>query len=92
MPDVPTLAEAGVPGYEATIWLGVMAPKGTPAAIVERLNREVLAALEVPEVRTYMNNASIEPLGSTPAEFGTFFRAERDHWARVIKETGAKLD
>jgi tripartite-type tricarboxylate transporter receptor subunit TctC len=92
LPDVPTLAESGFPGYSAYVWLGLLAPKGTPAAIVELLNREVLAALATPEVKSYMANASIEPLGSTPAEFGAFFRAERDNWARVIQATGAKLD
>jgi tripartite-type tricarboxylate transporter receptor subunit TctC len=92
LPDVPTLAESGYPGYSAYVWLGLLAPKGTPAAIIDLLNREVLAALGTPEVKGYMANASIEALGSTPAEFGAFFRAERDNWARVIKETGAKLD
>jgi tripartite-type tricarboxylate transporter receptor subunit TctC len=92
LPDVPTLAEAGFPGYSAYVWLGLLAPKGTPAAIVERLNREVLAALDSAEVKGYMANASIEPLGTTPAEFAAFFRNERDTWARVIKESGAKLE
>jgi len=92
LPDVPTLAESGYPGYSAYVWLGLLAPKGTPAAIVDMLNREVVAALGTPEVKGYMANASIEALGSTPAEFGTFFRAERDTWARVIQATGAKLD
>ena len=92
LPDVPTLAESGYPGYSAYVWLGLLAPKGTPAAIIELLNREVVAALGTPEVRGYMANASIEALGSTPAEFGTFFRTERDTWARVIHATGAKLD
>ncbi len=92
LPDVPTLAESGLPGYAAYVWLGLLAPKGTPAPIVERLNRELVAVLDAPEVKGYMANASIEALGSTPAEFGAFFRAERDHWARVIKESGAKLD
>ena len=92
LPDVPTMIEAGLAGYSAYVWLGLLAPKGTPAPIVERLNREVLAALDTPEVKGYMANASIEALGSTPAEFGAFFRAERDTWARVIKESGAKLD
>jgi tripartite-type tricarboxylate transporter receptor subunit TctC len=92
LPDVPTLAESGLAGYSAYVWLGLLAPKGTPAPIIDRLNREVLAALEMPEVKNYMANASIEALGSTPAEFDAFFRAERDNWARVIKETGAKLD
>ena len=92
LPDVPTMIEAGLAGYSAYVWLGLLAPKGTPAPIVERLNREVLAALDTPEVKGYMANASIEALGSTPAEFGAFFRAERDTWARVIKESGARLD
>jgi len=92
LPDVPTLAESGYPGYSAYVWLGLLAPKGTPAAIIDLLNREVLAALGTPEVKGYMANASIEAIGSTPAEFGTYFRAERDTWARVIQTTGAKLD
>ena len=92
LPDVPTLAEAGVPGYSAYVWLGFMAPKGTPPAIVERLNRELLATLATPEVRNYMASASIEPIGSTSAEFEAFFKEERDRWARIIKETGAKVD
>jgi tripartite-type tricarboxylate transporter receptor subunit TctC len=92
LPDVPTLAESGYPGYSAYVWLGLLAPKGTPTAIIDLLNREVVAALGTPEVKGYMANASIEALGSTPAEFGAFFRAERDTWARVIQTTGAKLD
>jgi tripartite-type tricarboxylate transporter receptor subunit TctC len=92
VPDVPTLAESGYPGYSAYVWLGLLAPKGTPAPIIERLNREVLAVLGLPEVKTYMGHASIEALGTSPAEFDAFFRTERDNWAKVIKETGAKLD
>ena len=92
LPDVPTLAESGFAGYSAYVWLGLLAPKGTPAPVIERLNREVVAVLEGNEVKSYMANASIEALGSSPVEFGTFFRAERDNWAKVIKETGAKLD
>lgn len=92
LPDVPTMIESGFPGYSAYVWLGLLAPKGTPAPIIERLNREVLAALDTPEVKGYMANASIEALGSTPAEFGAFFRTERETWARVIRESGAKLD
>lgn len=92
LPDVPTLDEAGVKGYSAYVWMGLAAPKGTPDAIVARLNREVLAALAADDVRTYFDNASIEPAGSTPAEFGSFFRAEKDRWARVIRETNARID
>jgi tripartite-type tricarboxylate transporter receptor subunit TctC len=92
LPDVPTLAESGVPGYEAYVWMGLMAPKGTPAPIMEKLQREVLRALGNDEVKKYMDTAGIEIVGSTPAEFGTFYRAEKDRWAKVIKETGAKVD
>ena len=92
LPDVPTMAEAGVPGYEAYVWLGLMAPKATPQSIITRLNREVVAALATPEVRAYMATAGIEIVGSTPAEFGVFFRAERDQWAKVVRETGARIE
>jgi len=92
LPDVPTIAEMAVPGYAAYVWLGLMAPKGTPAAIIAKLHRELLIAMATPEVKTYMANASIEIVGSTPAEFGTFFREEIDRWAKIIKETGAKID
>jgi len=92
LPDVPTMAEAEVPGYEAYVWLGLMAPKATPQSIITRLNREVVAALATPEVRAYMATAGIEIVGSTPAEFGVFFRAERDQWAKVVRETGARIE
>ena len=92
LPDVPTIAEAGVPGYEAYVWMGLLAPKGTPAAVVDRLNRELLAVLATDEVKRYMANASIEVVGSTPAQFGIFFRQEKDRWAKVVRETGAKID
>ena len=92
LPDVPTLAESGFPGMVAYVWLGLLAPRGTPGPIVERLHRETQAALASAEVRSYMINSSIEALGSTPAEFAAYFREERDRWAAVIKETGAKID
>ena len=92
LPDVPTLAESGVPGYSAYVWMGLLAPRGTPAAIIERLHREVIATIATPEVKSYMANASIEAVGSTPAEFDAFFRAEKERWARVVRETGARVD
>ena len=92
LPDVPTLAESGLAGYSAYVWLGLLAPKGTPPAIVERLNRELKAALATSEVKAYMTDAGIETVGSTPAEFDAYFREERDRWARVVKETGARVD
>ena len=92
LPDVPTVAEAGVPGYEAYVWMGLLAPKGTPAAIIDRLNRELTAVLATDEARRYMDGAGIEIVGSTPAQFGTFFRAEKSLWAKVVRETGARID
>jgi tripartite-type tricarboxylate transporter receptor subunit TctC len=92
LPDVPTVMESGVPGYEAYVWMGLLAPKGTPPAIVERLNREVVAVLGEDAVKRYMANAGIEIVGSTSVDFGTFYRAERDLWAKVIHDTGAHVD
>jgi len=92
LPDVPTLAESGLAGYEAYVWLGLLAPKGTPAPVVERLYREAKAALGTADVRGYFNEAGIEIVGSTPAEMDTFFRVERERWAKVVKDTGAKID
>ena len=92
LPDVPTVMEAGVPDYEAYVWMGLLAPKGTPPPIVDRLQREVAAVLGEDDVKQYMATAGIEIVGSTPAEFGTFFRAEKDLWAKVIRDTGARID
>jgi tripartite-type tricarboxylate transporter receptor subunit TctC len=92
LPDVPTVAEAGVAGYVAYVWLGLVAPKGTPANIVDKLQQTLVQVLAEEEVKRYMAQASIEPVGSTPAEFAAFFRAEKDQWAKIIRETGAKID
>ncbi len=92
LPEVPTLAESGLPGYSAYVWMGLLAPKGTPQAIVDRLQREVKATLATPEVTAFMNEAGIEVVGSSPAEMDAYFREERDRWARIVKETGAKVD
>ena len=92
LPDVPTVIEAGVPGYEAYVWMGLLAPRNTPAAIIDKLQREILAALATTDVQNYLATASIEAVGSTPAEFGAFFYSEKQQWARIIRETGAKVD
>ena len=92
LPDVPTLAESGLPNYAAYVWLGLVAPKGTPAAIVERLHRELKASVAAPEVQAYFKEAGIEAVASTPAEMDTWFRDERDRWARIVMETGARVD
>ena len=92
LPEVPTLAESGLAGYSAYVWMGLLAPKGTPKAIVDKLQAELKAALAAPEVITYMTDAGIESVGSTPAEMDAYFREERDRWARIVKEIGAKVD
>jgi tripartite-type tricarboxylate transporter receptor subunit TctC len=92
LPEVPTVIESGLPGYEAYVWMGLLAPKGTPAPIVDKIYRDVLAVLATDEVKAYMATAGIEIVGSTPAEFARYFRAERDQWAKVVRDTGAKAD
>jgi tripartite-type tricarboxylate transporter receptor subunit TctC len=92
LPDVPTLGESGLAGYAAYVWMGLLAPKGTPAAVIDRLSREAKAALATTEVRGYFTEAGIEIVGSTPAEMDAYFRDERERWARVVKDTGAKID
>lgn len=78
LPEVPTLAESGLAGYSAYVWMGLLAPKGTPAPIVERLYRELKASLATPEVKGFFNEAGVEIVGSTPAEFDAYFREERE--------------
>jgi len=92
LPDLPTIAESGFPDYSAYVWMGLLAPKATPADIIDRLGRELKVALASAEVKNYFTSSGIESVGSSPAEFGAYFREERDRWARVIKETGAKVD
>ncbi len=92
LPDVPTLDEAGLKGYSAYVWMGLLAPKGTPKAIVDLLNRELKAVIALPEMQSFFNDAGMEVVGSSPPEMDTYFREERDRWARVIKDIGAKVD
>ena len=92
LPEVPTLAESGLPGFAAYVWLGLLAPKGTPQAIIERLHRELKIVMATPEVKTFFAETGIEIVGSSPAEMDSYFREERDHWSRIVKETGAKID
>jgi tripartite-type tricarboxylate transporter receptor subunit TctC len=89
-PDIPTIAEAGVPGYDVTGWYGMAATAGTPQAVIERLNVTINRAL--PELRERYANLGTEVSGSTAAEFGGFLKSERDKWARVVKISGARVD
>ena len=91
-PDVPTVAEQGVPGFEGGAWLGFVAAAATPRPIVERLNRELNQILEEPDTRRRMSDAGSEILKTTPEEFAAFIRTEHAKWARVVRESGTKLD
>jgi tripartite-type tricarboxylate transporter receptor subunit TctC len=91
-PDVPTIAEAGVPGYEATIWLGIMAPAATPKAIVEKLNAEINKVIARPDVKEAWAKQGAVPMIMTPAEFDKYLRADIDKWAKVVKMSGVKVN
>jgi tripartite-type tricarboxylate transporter receptor subunit TctC len=92
MPDVPTVAEAGVPGYEATIWLGVMAPVKTPKPVIDKLNAEIVKIMTRPDVKEAWAKQGAVPLPMSPAEFDQYLRADIEKWAQVVKVSGAKLE
>jgi tripartite-type tricarboxylate transporter receptor subunit TctC len=92
MPDVPTVAEAGVPGYEATIWLGVMAPAGTPKEIVDKLNAEIGKVVSRPDVKETWAKQGAVPMLMSPSEFDRYLRADIEKWANVVKVSGAKMN
>jgi tripartite-type tricarboxylate transporter receptor subunit TctC len=89
---VPTIAEAGVPGYEATQWYGVLAPAGTPRAVVDRLNREIVNSLKTKQMQERLASDGSEPFSSTPEEFGAFIKTEIARWAPVIKAANIRAD
>ena len=89
-PDVPTIAEAGVPGFEGDGWMGFVAPKGTPVAVRERLQSEIAEFLQRPEVRVAYVKQAADPIGSTPAAFGAFLRKDVEKWAAVMKQANIK--
>src|SRR4051794_10209704 len=91
-PDVPTIAEAGVPGYEATIWLGVMAPLGTPQDIVDKLNSEITKVVNRPDVKEAWAKQGAVPLVMSPAEFDKYIRADIEKWAKVVAAAGIKAN
>jgi tripartite-type tricarboxylate transporter receptor subunit TctC len=92
VPDLPTVAESGLPGYEAMPWLGILGPAGTPPEIVKQLNAGVTKVLALPEVREKLASMGFETLGSTPQQFADFIKADLVRWAKVVKESGAKVD
>ena len=92
LPDVPTMAEAGVPGYEATIWLGLMAPAATPRAVLDKLNAEVRKIVMRPEVKAEWDKQGATALGMNVDEFSKYLRDDIEKWARIVKISGAKAD
>jgi tripartite-type tricarboxylate transporter receptor subunit TctC len=92
LPDVPTMIESGLPGFEATSWYCVVAPAGTPKPIVDKLNAEIVKALNTPEMRQRLADDGAEVESSTPAELARFVHAEIAKWAKAVKDSGARVD
>jgi len=90
MPDVPSIAEAGVPGYEATFWMGMAVPKGTPKSVIDLLNRETTALLKSPDLVEGFRRAGTDAAPSTPEQFGKFIRSEYEKWGKVVRAVGIK--
>jgi tripartite-type tricarboxylate transporter receptor subunit TctC len=92
LPDVPTASEAGLTGYESIGWFGVVAPAGTPPAVVQRLNAEITGALNDEAIRTHMRDLGVEPMPTTPEVFEAYIKSETTKWAKVIHQANIKLD
>ena len=92
LPDIPTIAEAGVPGYEAVQWSGMVAPAGTPREIINKLNKETVAILRTPEIRERFASDSAEVVASSPQEFAAFMKTETVKWAKVVKAAGIEAE
>jgi tripartite-type tricarboxylate transporter receptor subunit TctC len=92
LPDIPTIAEAGVPGYEATTWTGLVAPVGLPQPILKRLNAEVNAMAASAVFKEKVNAIGSEPMSGTSEQFARFIRSESEKWSGVIKRAGAKIE
>ena len=91
-PDTPTIAEAGVPGFEADIWFGMLAPANTPRRIISRLNDVLVKVVRAPETRAQFEALGADPVGSSPEEFAAFIRKETEKYAKIVKLSGAKVD
>ena len=92
MPDVPTLDEQGVRGYDVRAWTGLVAPAGTPAAILDRMNKEVAKALATPEMKKRLYELSLVPIGDTREQFSAYLKSELAKWAQAVKVSGAKIE
>jgi tripartite-type tricarboxylate transporter receptor subunit TctC len=91
-PQIPTLAESGVPGFEVLGWYGVFAPAGTPPEIVRKLNADITAVMALPEVRTKMQGQGADAMTATPDAFATYVRAEVGKWGKVVHDSGARVE
>jgi tripartite-type tricarboxylate transporter receptor subunit TctC len=91
-PDIPTVSEAGVPGFEVTSWYGVLTPSGTPREIVAQLSRGIAKSLATPDMQQRFSDLGATPVGNTPDEFAAFVKREGAKWAKAIKESGAKVE
>jgi tripartite-type tricarboxylate transporter receptor subunit TctC len=92
MPELPTISEAGLPGFDANNWYGIVVPARTPRAIIDQLNAEVAKVLAMPDVKATLFNQGLDPAPGTPEQFGAYIRSERVKWAKVIKASGAKAE
>jgi tripartite-type tricarboxylate transporter receptor subunit TctC len=90
-PELPTMGESGFPGFEAVPWFGLMAPAGTPPAIIDKLHRETVRVLALPDVRKRLDELGLDVIGGSPAELAAVIKSETPHWAKVIKDAGIKL-
>lgn len=91
-PELPTVAETGFPGYEVSVWYGLLAPAGTPAATVNRLNAEIVKVVQLPEIAERWATLGAEPLTNTPEQFAVFIKNDLAKWAKVVRDSGAKVD
>ncbi|MBI3068379.1 MAG: tripartite tricarboxylate transporter substrate binding protein, partial [Betaproteobacteria bacterium] len=92
LPELPTIAESGLPGFEVRSWHGVFAPAGTPREITARLDAEIVKILRLPDVKERFNAQGVALAGASPEEFAAFVRKELAKWARLVKESGARID
>lgn len=90
LPEVPTVAESGVPGFNAVGWMGFFAPQKTPPAIIDKLNKQIATVVKAPEMRAWLREQGFEAVGNTEAQFAAFLKADMARWAEVVRYAGVK--